>query len=106
MRIRQWRLALILAGILTLALAGCDQPSADKAQEEKPAVKVTDPQKIKAEKSGPASKVEKASGPSRIKVSEMEWDAGDVARGEDAVHTFVLKNISKEVVHIKRAKGS
>lgn len=106
MRIRQWRVALIITGLLVLVLVGCDQPPTDQAQEEKQAVKGADAKKIKAGKKGPASKVKKASGPSRIEVSEMEWDAGDVARGESAVHTFVLKNISKEVVHIKRAKGS
>jgi hypothetical protein len=42
----------------------------------------------------------------RISVPEREFKYGDVNRGETAAHTFVIKNISTEVLHIKRAQGS
>lgn len=65
---------------------------------------------------GPDAEVEQGKSPKslaavsgdgpRIVIPEPEFSAGDVLRGEKAVHTFILKNAGKEVLHIKRAKGS
>ena len=45
-------------------------------------------------------------GTPKIEVSELEFDAGDVQRGEDVVHVFVIKNVGTDVLNIKRAKGT
>jgi len=42
-----------------------------------------------------------------MQLPETSFDFGDVERGKDAAHTFVIKNISnKETLHIQRAQGS
>ncbi len=99
---------LIMATFMALALisfssCGDDQTADDAKKEAK-----EDKSAKKATKDGKAvAKAEaKPTGPTRIEVKEMEFNAGDINRGDDAKHTFILKNISKDVVHIKRAKGS
>ena len=42
----------------------------------------------------------------RMLIAERTKDFGDVNRGDTAAHTFAIKNISSEVLHIKRAQGS
>lgn len=42
----------------------------------------------------------------RMSLPEWSFEAGDVTRGDEVAHTFVFKNISDQVFHIKRAHGS
>jgi len=46
-----------------------------------------------------------AAGP-KLQIVQPDFDAGDVNRDEKVTHTFILKNVGKDVLHIKRAQGS
>ena len=48
----------------------------------------------------------KATGKGRLSVDKETVDLGEIAQGEKATHTFNLKNVGTDVVHIARAKGS
>ena len=56
----------------------------------------------KAETPAPAAKT----GKPQIQIVEEKFDFGDVAQGDKAKHTFVIKNVGDAVLNIKRAKGS
>jgi|GEM_PF-5628088 len=90
-------MALASTLIVALCLFGCDAPKQDSAS------KINDKQASKTAASAKSAKV--SQGLLEV-VGGNEFNFGDIERGKSAVHTFVLKNVGKDVVHIKRAKGS
>ena len=84
-----WMAAALLGGLFALACNGrtaktqADGQAGDGAAAGKAGAKIT-----------------------RISLPERSFDFGDVNRGEVATHTFVVKNVSKEIVHIQQAQGS
>lgn len=93
-------LILVAAGLgLTgLTLAACKTPapvpaSGDTTAMAQPAAAVPAGQ--------PAP-----SGAPKLDVAEKTVAMGTLRQGEKATHTFVLRNVGTEVLHIKKAKGS
>ena len=55
---------------------------------------------------GATATAPEAAGKGRIEVAEKSVDLGDIRQGDKATHTFILKNVGTDVLHIRRAKGS
>jgi|GEM_PF-6446446 len=93
-------LILVAAGLgLTgLTLAACKTPAPTPASGDTTAM------------AQPAAAVPAAQptpgGAPRLEAAEKVVEVGSVRQGEKATHTFVLKNVGTDVLHIKKAKGS
>jgi hypothetical protein len=115
---RTLRLSLACAGFLLLAACGkTPAPAPSPAGAVRPAAavspKATPPTSAVArkapadpKKTAPADTGDKASKAPQLEVAKTTVHVGDITRGEKAVHTFVLKNVGTDTLHIKKAKGS
>jgi hypothetical protein len=94
-------LALTGLGLAGMLLASCKTPApvptaaAGAAVQPAPAGTATQPTAPGAAKGAP-----------KIEVAEKTVDLGEIRQGEKATHTFVLKNVGTDVLHIRKAKGS
>lgn len=87
---------IITLFVASFLIFGCDKPKEEVASKDSKQTKTSVADNSTAKKS--AGKLEVVGG--------AEYKFGEIARGESVVHTFILKNVGKDVVHIKRAKGS
>jgi hypothetical protein len=97
---------LIGLGLGAWLLAACNAaapvPAAPDAKAA-PAAAVAPAAKPGAQ---PATGEAPAAGKGRIQVAEKSVELGDLKQGDKATHTFILKNVGTDVLHIRRAKGS
>jgi hypothetical protein len=109
MRARTYRtLAVVGLGVATCLLAACRTPTPVPAGAEPgaPVAKTAPAPTPAANPAGQPATAPAAAGAGRIEVAQKSVDLGDVRQGEKVTHTFVLKNVGTDVLHIRRAKGS
>jgi hypothetical protein len=94
-------LALTGLGLAGMLLASCKTPAPVPTAAAGATVQPAAPAPT-TQPAGPDT----AKGAPKIEAAEKAVDLGDVRQGEKATHTFVLKNVGTDVLHIRKAKGS
>jgi len=105
----------VVAGLSAVGLlAACQSARPVPADPQAPAVQaavpaaapVAPPTSGAPQAAAPAPAGAQPAGKGRIEVAEKSVDLGGIKQGEKATHTFVLKNVGTDVLHIRRAQGS
>jgi len=95
LKIERW----VVPGALLLALGllACQNRSTSGEGVQSPEAGTTT-------EAAPAASAEKAGG--KAVFAEMEYNFGEVDQGESIVHEFKVRNEGREVLNIKKVRGS